>query len=152
MKKRLKRKLANKKERIKNACYECGHQMTKNNVYTYHHKYLGDLTVFGEYKECNHCKKRFYGLDMIDICRKAEKERKKELLLKNYPPESNEYISEDEMCKLENCTKEELKNKYINDLVYNLEINGNHLYLKKSYELYKEKNRPGWFDITYHHK
>ena len=41
-----------------------------------------------------------------------KEDRTRELLLRNYPPESNVYISEDEMCRLENCSREELKDKF----------------------------------------
>ena len=90
---------------------------------------------------------------MYDVLFKMKEKRIQELLLKNYPPETNEYISEDEMCHLENCNLEDLlQNTYFNRWVYHLDLNGSRRYLKQSYEIYKRTNRPGFFDLTYHHK
>ena len=153
MKKRIQRKLENRQYRIDNACSDCGTQLVIREFAKHHDKYLGDFVVPGTHQECPRCGLvRFQG-DMYNVLFKMKEKRIKELLLKNYPPETNEYISEDEMCHLENCNLEDLlKNPYFNRWVYHLDLNGSRSYLKRSYELYKQTNRPGFFDLTYHHK
>ena len=87
---------------------------------------------------------------MWAVLDRMKADRTRELLLQNYPPESSEYIDEDEMCRLENCGKEELEVKFNhNRWVYHLDIGGKRFYLKKSYELFKRNHKPGFFDLTY---
>lgn len=154
MKKRLLKKLNKKQQRIDNACSECGKQLIVAEFAKHHDNYLGDFIVPGVHRECPHCGSAEFASGMFDLLQCMKAERIKELLQKNYPIETNEYISADEMCRLEQCRMEELlkDDSYFNQWVYHLDLNGTRYYLKKSYQIYKLTNRPGWFDITYHHK
>ena len=153
MKKRLRRKKANLHKKRANACDDCHSQFVIRDFHIHHDENLGDFIVPGKHQECPRCGLARYTGEMWDILDRMKAERTRELLLKNYPPENSEYIGEDEMCELENCGKEESKDKfYYNRWVYYLDIGGKRFYLKKSYELFRQSRRPGFFDLTYRHK
>ena len=138
---------------MENACSDCGTQLVIRSFAKHHDRYLGDFAVPGTHPECPRCGLARFPLGMYDVLFGMKEKRIRELLLKNYPPETNEYISEKEMCRLENCDPEELlQNTCFNRWIYHLDLNGSRSYLKRSYEIYKRTNRPGYFDLTYHHK
>jgi len=154
MKKRLLKKLNKRQQQIDNACSDCGKQLIVAEFVKHHDKYLGDFVIPGIHRECPHCGLAEFTSDISVLLQHMKAERTQELLQKNYPIETNEYISADEMCRLEQCSMEELlkEDSYFNLWVYSLNVNGTRYYLKRSYQIYKATNRPGWFDITYYHK
>lgn len=130
-------------------CYECGNETIVKNVYHYENEYIGKYDINDcEYEYCEKCGSEYVPLKTALMIEKFENDKKKELLLKNFPIETNEYLTIKEIAESENCTENDIiYNKAFNIWVYNIMINNERMYLKKSYEIHKKTGNVGFFKL-----
>lgn len=117
----------------KRYCYTC-HRFCKRpqeNV-TEYSEYLGDYVVEGQFWVCPSCGEfRIRYLDSMDAYRR----HLRRLLLKEYPPDGNEYLTDDQ---IQPCPgEEELDGDAWKESIFHTEYDGREIYLKKSYDLYQ---------------
>lgn len=136
-------------------CDECNRPMKIYQELKETSPYVGDLEVKGKYPCCPVCKTGFINYSLAINEEKMKMQRASELLLKNFPPDKYEYLSEEEVFKTERkkqydpiYDKDETLLKHLRFFVFNIILEDNkRIYLKKSFDLYQH-NWTGWFDIT----
>ena len=158
MKKRIKRKIEKKLalldfSEMTKYCNECNSKMViKNSKMIVKEPFLGEITLTGCHPVCPNGCEEFYTSKMLMNEKRLIKMKMQDLLLKYYPQEKFEYISIDEMSKLENLTINELIKQDEEFLpIFYIVKNKKRFYLKKSYDLFKKsclKYHAGWFDIS----
>lgn len=148
----MKRRLIKKKG---DWCRECKRPMKIGWILKRGDPYIGNYEVKGKYPYCPICKSCFISYTLAVRDDEVKMQRVSELLLKNYPPDKYEYLSEEEVFKTERGKKydpiydeDESLLKHLRYVVFNIILEDNkRIYLKKSFEFYQH-NWTGWFDIT----
>lgn len=130
-------------------CYECGNETIVKNVYHYEDEYIGKYNVDDcEYEYCEKCGSEYVPLKTAIKIENFEKNKRKELLSKNFPIDKNEYLSANDIAKMENCNEKDiLNNKAFNIWVYYIDFKDTKMYLKKSYDIHKKTGNIGFFKI-----
>lgn len=151
----MKKRLAKKKG---NWCNKCNRPLRVRSWLDENDPYIGFYRARGRCAFCPVCKNGWTSYKLGVNQELAFQKKAAELLLKNYPPDKCEYISEEEVFKHERAkpygkpyvdmipTDSKLLSR-IRYFIFNTFWEGKRIYLKKSFDLYQD-NRTGWFDIT----
>lgn len=129
-------------------CYECGNETIVRNDYHIDDEYIGQYVVQCEYDYCENCNSEYIPFDSLEILENFENNKKVELLKKNFPIETNEYLTVEEIAKLENKSANQiLLDKRFNIWVYNYDTEYGRIYLKESYDKHKQTGNIGFLKL-----
>ena len=149
MKKRLIKKIGD-------WCYECKRPMKIKFSFGENDPFIGYYEAKGKYTYCPICKQGWISYTLGINQEKEFQKKAAELLLKNYPPDKYEYLSEEEVFQTQRkkitdeddlLYKDEDLLRHLRYFVFNTVWERKRIYLKKSFDIYLT-NRKGWFDIT----
>ena len=144
----MKKRLAKKKG---NWCNKCNRPLRIRSWLDENDPYIGSYRARGRCAFCPVCKNGWTSYK-FGVSKREEFEKKAaELLLKNYPPDKCEYLTEEELfrdkIKNDKVCSNPVFLKRIRNRIFNMVWEGKRIYLMKSFELYSKK-RSGMFDIT----
>jgi hypothetical protein len=129
-------------------CYECGNETIIRNDYHIDDEYIGQYVVKCEYNYCENCNSEYIPFDSLEILETFENNKKIELLKKNFPIETNEYLTVEEIAKLENKSANQiLLDKRFNIWVYHYDTEYGRIYLKESYDKHKLTGNIGFLKL-----
>lgn len=102
---------------------------------------VGEYTIKRYYWSCPKCGGYLYDLRMWDLDEKMFQERAQELLPKICPPETNEYITAEQIDELElqNPWGRKCPWRRGDIFIFHYMKDGKTLYLKESYDLYRQR-------------
>lgn len=127
---------------MEDKCFDCDHELELKHGYTIDDPFVGIITVQGEYLHCPNCGADEVPYETMKMVSEARRLIVDKLLwesIKSSGDFDKDYMKTHELADFLGITRQAIsQSKTLANCIFNVKVKGEHYWLKKSVELFKE--------------